>query len=106
MDWKRERDLGFEQRFAHNEEREFKAAAHRNARFAQWAARKMQLEQNAAEGYVQALVTGDVAHLRGRGIIKRVVADLRTAGVAISEREVRAEFERLDSEANAEFRDA
>jgi hypothetical protein len=105
MDWQHDRDLGFERQFAHREEQAFKAAAHRSARLGQWAARKMQLGRREAESYVQSLVTGDVAHLRGRKIIGRVVQDLWTAGVAISEREVRAEFDRLNSEASAEFCD-
>jgi hypothetical protein len=101
MDWKHDRDVGFEEQFAHREERAFRAAAHRNGLLAQWAAQKMRLGHREAESYVRALITGDVAHLRGRGIIDRVVRDLRAAGVTISEREVRAQFDRLDTEAQA-----
>jgi hypothetical protein len=103
MSWERDRDQGFEEQYAHRQEQEFKAAAHRNRLLGQWAARKMGLADGAAERYVQSLVTGDVAHLRGRGVIAKLVEDLKAAGVAITEREVRAEFERLDGEAKAEF---
>jgi hypothetical protein len=106
MDWKQERDRGFEKDFAQREERAFRAAAHRNGLLARWAALKMELTHRDAERYVQSLVTGDVAHLRGRGIVDRIIQDLWAAGVGVSEHEVRAEFDRLDHEANAEIRGA
>ena len=106
MDWKHEREAGFEQQFAHREEEAFRAAAHRNSQLAHWAARKMGLRHRDTERYVQALVTGDVAHLRGRGIIERIFEDLRAAGVAISERDVQVEFDRLDAEARTTLKRA
>jgi hypothetical protein len=102
MSWQRDRDKGFEEQFAHSEERAFKAAAHRNRMLAQWAAERMQLRHREAESYVKTLVTGDVAHLRGRAIIAKLLEDLKAAGVDVSEREVTAEFDRRDAEATAE----
>ena len=104
MSWQRDRDVGFEQQFAHQEERTFKAAAHRNRLLAQWAAQKMNLRHHDAESYVQTLVTGDVAHLRGRGIIAKVAHDLTAAGFPTSETEVALEFDRLEAEVRAEAR--
>jgi hypothetical protein len=102
MSWQRDRDKGFEEQFAHREEQAFKAAAHRNRMLAQWAAEKMQLRHREAESYVKTLVTGDVAHLRGRAIIKKLLDDLKAAGVDVTEREVAAEFDRRDAEAAAD----
>ncbi len=102
MSWQRDRDLGFEEQYAHQEERAFKAAAHRNRLLALWAAQKMNLRHHDAESYVETLVTSDVAHLRGRGIIAKIASDLTTAGVPTSETAVAAEFDRLEAEARAE----
>jgi len=104
-DWKRGRDAGFEHQFVSCEERDFKAAAHRAAELARWAADKMGLTGAAAERYVGALVTGDITHLRGRGIIARLTQDLIAAGVPISPRDVAAAFDRLDAASRAKFRD-
>jgi hypothetical protein len=101
MDWKHDREMGFEEQFARREARAFRAAAHRNGLLAQWAARKMQLDPRESESYVQKMITGDVAHLRGRGVVDRVFQDLSAAGVTISEREVSTEFDRLDNEARS-----
>lgn len=104
MSWERDRDKGFEADYARREEFAFKAAAHRNRLLAQWAADKMQLRHHDADSYVTTLVTGDVKHLRGRAIIAKVVEDLKAAGVAITEKEVAAEFDRLEAQAQAEIK--
>lgn len=43
MSWERDRERGFEEEYAHKEERAFKAAAHRNRLLAEWAAQKLGL---------------------------------------------------------------
>jgi hypothetical protein len=104
MSWERDRDKGFENEFAHREEVAFKAAAHRNRLLGVWAAQKMQLRHKDAESYVDTLVTGDVAHLRGRSIVQKLLSDFKAAGVAVSEHEVNAEFDRLDAESRKEMK--
>jgi hypothetical protein len=104
MTWEKDREKGYEAQFAHDEERAFKAAARRNHLLAHWAADKMQLRHKAADSYVEALVTGDVAHLRGRAIIKKIVADLAAAKVAVSEAAVGAAFDRFDAQAAADHK--
>jgi hypothetical protein len=106
MSWERDRERGYEEQYARRQEQEFKAAAHRNRRLGQWAAHKLGLKDAAAERYVEALITGDIAHLRGPGVIAKLVDDLKDAGLAITEAMVRAEFERLDAETKAEFRNS
>lgn len=104
MSWQKDRDKGFEEQFAHHEEIAFKAAAHRNRLLARWAADKMQLRHKEAESYVDALVTGDVAHLRGRGIIQKITADLAAAKIAVTEAQVSAAFDMFEVQSNAEHK--
>jgi hypothetical protein len=104
MNWERDRDKGFESQFAHREEVAFKAAAHRNRLLAQWAAERMGLRSKAADDYVTSVVTGDVAHLRGRAIVQKIAADLAAAKVAVSEAEVAAAFDRFDAQSAAEHK--
>jgi hypothetical protein len=102
MSWERSREQGYETQFARREEASFKAAAHRNRLLAEWAAQLMGLRHHAAEAYVTTLVTGDVGHLRDRSIVQTIVRDLHAAGVAMSEGQVGAMFDRLDAQARAE----
>lgn len=104
MSWERDRERGFEEEYAHKEERAFKAAAHRNRLLAEWAAQKLGLGAVETTKYVESLVTGDVEHLRHRGIVTRIIEDFRAAGVAVTEAAVNAEFDRLDREAAEEYK--
>lgn len=103
MSWERDRDQGYETQFARQEEAAFKAAARRNHLLAQWAAEVMGLRGRDADRYVETLVTGDVAHLRGRTVIDTIVRDLRAAGVAMTKGQVAAMFDHLDAQARAEL---
>jgi hypothetical protein len=103
MSWERDREHGYEAQFAQQEEEAFKVAAHRNHLLAHWAAKLMGLRHRDTESYVKTLVTGDVAHLRGRAVIDTIVRDLRAAGVTMSEGQVAAMFNRLDVQARAEL---
>ncbi len=105
MSWERDRDIGYEKQFAQHEEDDFRAAAHRNRLLAEWAAQLMGLRHHASDSYVKELVTGDVAHLRGRAIIEKIERDLREAGVTISSGQVAAAFDRFDVQSKAENRD-
>lgn len=103
MSWERNRDQGYEAEFAHREEVAFKAAAHRNHLLAHWAAQLMGLRHRETEAYVATLVTGDVGHLRGRTVVAKIAGDLHAAGVAMTEGQVGAMFDRLDAQARAEI---
>lgn len=103
MSWERDREQGYETQFARREEATFKAAAHRNRRLAEWAAKLMGLRHRDTDAYVKTLVTSDVTHLRGRTIIGQIVRDLRAAGVTVTEGQIGAMFDRLDAEARTEL---
>ena len=102
MSWERDRERGYETQYARKEEAAFKAAAHRNRLLAEWAARLMGLRQREAEDFIEVLVTGDVAHLRGRAIIDRLERDLHAAGVPTPRDQIAAMFDQLDARARAE----
>jgi hypothetical protein len=104
MSWQSDREKGFEEQYAHHQEVAFKAAAHRNRLLALWAADKLQLRDKDAESYAQALVTSDVAHLRGRGIIKKIVEDFAAAKLSIREKEVAAAFDKFDAESTMQHK--
>jgi len=104
MTWQKDRDAGFENQFAHREEVAFKVAAHRNRMLAQWAAQRMGLRDQATSDYVASVVTSDVAHLRGRGIIQKIVADLAAAKAPVNETEVAAAFDRFHAQSIAEHK--
>ena len=92
-----DRERGFEKKFALDEEQEFKAHARRNKALGQWAAGLMWL-QNVDE-YVKAVVKSDLELPGDEDVFRKVYEDLKGAGVAASEGEVRMKMAELLAQA-------
>ncbi len=92
-----EREKGFEKKFALDAEQEFKAAARRNRMLGEWAAGLMGLE--SVEEYVRAVVKSDFEQPGDEDVLRKVFGDLKGAGVAVSEGDVRMKMDELLAQA-------
>ena len=88
-----EREQGFERKFAHDQELEFKAAARRNRLLGEWAAGLMGLA--TVEEYARAVVKSDFEQPGDEDVFRKVFEDLKGSGVAVSEGEVRMKMAEL-----------
>lgn len=99
-----EREQGFEKKFALDQEQEFKAAARRNKALGRWAAGLMGLEGKHVEEYAKAVVKSDLALPGEEDVLHKVYEDLKGAGVAISEGEVRMKMAELLAQAREDVK--
>ena len=99
-----QREKGFEARFAKDEEAKFVARARQNRLIGLWAAKKMRMGREDAETYARAVVRADLDTVGHDDVVAMIVDDLSRRGISTSEREVRAELERLHP--RAEQRDS
>jgi hypothetical protein len=90
-----EREKGFEQKYKHDQELQFKVNARRNKLLGLWAAERMGLAGPAAESYAKEVVQADFEKPGDADVIEKVVKDLTSKGVAITEHQLRKELERL-----------
>ncbi len=90
-----DREQGFEKRFALDQEQEFKASARRNRSLGEWAAGLMGLEGKHVGEYAQAVVKSDFEQPGEDDVLRKVFEDLKGAGVAVSEGEVRMKMAEL-----------
>lgn len=88
-----EREQGFERKFAHDQEIEFKATARRNRLLGEWAAGLMGLP--SAEEYARAVVKSDFEQPGDEDVFRKVFQDLSGSGVSVSEGEVRMKMQEL-----------
>lgn len=88
-----EREQGFERKFAHDQEIEFKATARRNRLLGEWAAGVMGLETVAE--YAKAVVKSDFEQPGDEDVLRKVFGDLKGAGSGVSEGEVRMKMNEL-----------
>lgn len=91
------RETAFENRYAHDEDVRFKVTNRRNKLLGLWAAER--LGKTDAAAYAKEVVMSDFAEAGDDDVLNKVLADLKTANIAIDAGEVRAKMTALLSEA-------
>lgn len=87
------REEAFENLFAHDEEMHFRAEAHRAKLLAAWAASLLGKTADAAEHYVDGVLSHMVANGGEQALFDRVRADLQ--GSAVTDAEIRAQMQTM-----------
>ena len=86
-----DREKGFERKFAHDEELEFKAQSRASRALGEWAAQKMGLEN--PDDYVRAVVKAELGSGGELDVVRKVVQDFAGAGMEVRESEVHSRME-------------
>ncbi|MGB0749087.1 MAG: DUF1476 domain-containing protein [Magnetospiraceae bacterium] len=74
---------------ARKHEADFKALAKRNKKLGLWLAEQFNLQGGEAESYAKDVVLADLDEPGDEDVIRKVMADIATHGVNISEAEIR-----------------
>ena len=90
-----DREQGFEAKYAHDQEMEFKTSARRNRLLGLWAGELMGLEKAHLEDYAKAVVKSDFEQPGEDDVLRKVFEDLKGAGVQVGEGEVRLKMAEL-----------
>ena len=80
-----DREKGFENKFAHDQELEFKAAARRNKLLGLWAAELMGLDGEAAAEYAKSVIVADFEEAGDDDVFRKVRGDLDARNVELSD---------------------
>lgn len=89
------REEGFERKFAHDEEMEFKATARRDKLLGLWAAEKLGLSGAEAEDYAKSLVMEDLKNNGEEDVFRKIRADFDAKSVAQSDHQIRRTMDEL-----------
>ncbi len=90
-----ERDKAFENKFAHDEELQFKAQARRNKLLGLWAAEKLGKSGEDADAYAKEVVMSDFDEPGDDDVLRKVLADFDAAGLGIAREDLRYEMDQL-----------
>lgn len=90
-----DREKGFENKYAHDQEIEFKATARRNKLLGLWAADKMGLGGPEAEAYAKSVVIADFEEAGDDDVFRKVRGDFDAKGVELSDHLLRKEMDDL-----------
>ena len=100
----RDRQEGFEKKFALDEESKFKAMARRNKLLGLWAAEKLGKTGADADAYAKEVVHADFEEAGDDDVLRKVRADFDAAGVALSDSDIRAKMNELIATAVEQIR--
>lgn len=97
------RENAFENKFAHDEEMQFRVTARRNKLVGLWAAERMGLTPEEADAYAKSVVQADFEEAGDEDVVRKLLGDLTSAGVETDDAEVRAALETKMVEARRQF---
>ena len=98
-----DREKGYESKFAHDQELEFKARVRRDKLVAQWVAPQLGLSGAAAEAYGKSLTMSAHEKHHEDHLVAKVLKDLTDKGVSVSEHQLRKKIAALHDEARKQI---
>jgi hypothetical protein len=97
-----DRENAFENKFAHDQEMQFKAEARRNKLMGLWVADILEMTGDDAEAYAKSVVLADFEEAGHEDVMRKVLGDL---GERVAEAEVRKKYDALLSVAKTQLMD-
>lgn len=99
-----DREKGYESKYKHDKELEFRAHARRNKLLGLWAAERMGLAGEAADAYAMEVIEADFDEPGDEDVLKKVLDDLEKKGIDIDRRRLRKKMDELLPEAMAQVK--
>ena len=93
------RQKGFEGKFVHDQELQFKASARRNKLLGLWAAGLMGKTGDEAAAYAKEVIKADFEEAGDDDVFRKVRADFDAAGIDQSDHQLRRQMDELLAEA-------
>lgn len=100
-----EREKGFEAKFKHDQELQFKVANRRNKLLGLWAADLLGLRGEEADTYAKEVVASDFEEPGDEDVFNKVSSDFAARNVDVSEHMIRKKMEDLSTTARDQIRD-
>ena len=90
-----ERKKGFEAKYKHDQETQFKVTARRNKLLGLWVAEQMGLTGPQAEEYAKSIVAADFEKPGDQDVVTKILADFKAKGIEMSEHRLRKHMDDL-----------
>lgn len=106
MNSMKDREEGFERKFAMDEELRFKANVRRNKALGLWAAEKLGKSGDEAADYAKEVVNSDFEEAGDHDVLRKIKTDFEAAGIDQSEHQIRRTMDELMAKAVEELSNA
>jgi hypothetical protein len=91
----KDREKGFEAKYHHDQETEFKIVARRNKLLGLWAAGELGMSGADAEAYAREVVASDFEEAGDADVVRKVMGDFSAKGKELGEPRLRKEMDQL-----------
>jgi hypothetical protein len=91
-----DREQGFENKFSHDQELEFRIGARRNKLLGLWAAQLLGINGSDAENYAKSLAELELHTPQDQNVMTKVLADFKARGVDMSEHRLRRHLDEIE----------
>ena len=99
-----DRKKSFEQKFAKDQELQFKVAARSNKYLGDWAGTKLGKNENDKKDYIHEIVKADMEEAGSEDVFRKIKKDFETASVSIEDSEIRDQMEKALLRAKEDFK--
>ena len=97
-----EREKGFEKKFAHDEELQFKITEKKNKYLGEWASKILGYSDDKEKEYIQSVIKADFAEAGDDDVFRKLKEDLKNH--SISDEEIRKTMDELNEKAKSDFK--
>ena len=97
-----DRERGQEEKFAREQDQEFRVHARRNKMLGLWVAEQMGLADDEANAYAMTLVKADMREPGDDDVVQQALADLAEKGLSVGEEEIRLHMTKFEAQVRAE----
>ena len=97
-----ERKKGFEKKFVHDEELQFKVSARRNKYIGEWASKILGYDEGKEKEYIQSVIKADFAEAGDEDVFRKIKDDLKNNN--ISDEDIRKKMDELNEKAKTDFK--
>ena len=96
-----EREKGFEKKFAHDEELQFKINARKNKYLGEWASKILGYKDEKEKEYIQSVIKADFQEAGDEDVFRKIKEDLKDQNV--SDQDIRKKMDELNAKAKSDF---
>ena len=96
-----ERKKGFEKKFAHDEEKQFKINARKNKYLGEWVSQILGYDEEKKNQYIQDVIKADFAEAGDEDVFRKIKSDLIDKN--INDNEIRSKMKELNEKAKSDF---
>ncbi|MGF1609412.1 MAG: DUF1476 domain-containing protein [Kiloniellales bacterium] len=91
----KDRERAFEDKYKHDQELQFRVDVRRNKLLGLWAAELLGRSADEAEAYAKEVIAADFEAPGDADVVRKVLGDLETQGIEMSEHRLRKKMDEL-----------